>query len=92
MTTLDNEISKTADQIVDGGKYISAVCENIANGDMIKCDDGSVITYPINMADEIIKAAHQIKETAIKYQALIDKHTLIDLDNKKAITGVKFGD
>lgn len=67
---LENEIIAVQDKIINAGKYVAAVCEGIPDEGTITFDDGLVITDPVEKADDIIKTAHDIKELAIKYQAL----------------------
>lgn len=81
---LENEIIAVQDKIINAGKYVAAVCEGIPDEGTITFDDGVVITDPVEKADDIIKTAHEIKELAIKYQALIMLEDKV-FQNKKAV-------
>lgn len=81
---LENEIIAIQDKIINAGKYVAAVCEGIPNEGTITYEDGVVITDPVEKADDIIKTAHEIKELAIKYQALIMLEDKV-FQNKKAV-------
>lgn len=81
---LENEIIAVQDKIINAGKYIAAACEGIPGEGTITYDDGVVITDPVEKADDIIKTAHEIKELAIKYQALTMLEDKV-FQNKKAV-------
>ena len=81
---LENEIIAVQDKIINAGKYVAAVCEGIPNEGTITYEDGVVITDPVEKADDIIKAANEIKKLAIQYQALLNLEAKISRQNKKA--------
>lgn len=92
MSVLDNHIMDLEKKIVDAGEYIEAVTEGMVNEGTIKYSDGTVITDPVEKADEIIKVASEIKEMAIKYRALTDVDNDIYDQNKKAVISASFGE
>ena len=67
---LSKEIVSLSMKIINAGRYINGVCEGIPEEGIITYDDVVVINDPVEKADDIIKTAHDIKELAIKYQAL----------------------
>lgn len=82
---LENEIIAVQDKIINAGKYVAAVCEGIPNEGTITYEDGVVITDPVEKADDIIKAANEIKKLAIQYQALLNLEAKVSRQNKKAV-------
>lgn len=81
---LSKEIVSLSMKIINAGRYINGVCEGIPEEGIITYDDGLVITDPVEKADDIIKTAHEIKELAIKYQALTMLEDKV-FQNKKAV-------
>lgn len=90
MSVLDNHIMDLEKKIVNAGEYIEATAEGMVNEGTIKYSDGTVITDPVEKADEIIKVANEIKKMAIQYRALTDVDNDIDDQNKKAVIRAPF--
>ena len=80
---LNSEMMRIEGKILRTGQYISSVAESIPEEGIVKYSDGLVIDDPVAKADEIIKAAHEIKAAAIQYQALINLDDKI-METKKA--------
>lgn len=85
MRILDNHIMNLEDKILDAGKYVQTATESLVNEGVIKFNDGTVITDPVEKADDIIKTAQEIKEMAIQYRTLNDLDNDIYSQNKKAV-------
>lgn len=81
-TLLSKKIIKLEDDIINSGRYISAVTEDSFGG-FIKKPDGTIIADdPIAFADEVMETAKKIKKYAIEFKTLTDLEN--DIYNKKS--------
>lgn len=75
---LSSNIIELEDRIVKGGAFINSITEDCFQAPTTDEYGKVIASTPLELADEVLKIAKQIKEDAIRYEALTSVEEQID--------------
>ena len=75
---LSGNIIELEDRIVKGGALINSITEDCFQAPVTDECGKVIASTPLELADEVMKIAKQIKEDAIRYEALTSVEEQID--------------